>query len=84
MHMERLWSVSTTPQRPVGVEGSRRYSTWRPALVLASRRISAYLSEPTQPMKRTEEGGRMYCFCREIKDMLVSGMDQIFRSSGFG
>lgn len=35
--------------------------------MLASRRMSAYLSEPTQPMKRTEEGGRMYCFCRETK-----------------
>lgn len=36
--------------------------------MLASRRMSAYLSEPTQPMKRTEEGGRMYCFHRETKN----------------
>lgn len=50
--------------------------------MLASRRMSAYLSEPTQPMKRTEEGGRMYCFCAEKgRKKIVSGMDQI---SGFG
>lgn len=51
--------------------------------MLAPRRISAYLSEPTQPMKRTEEGGRMYCFCAEKEETKsVSRMDQI-RGLGF-
>lgn len=49
-----------TPQRPVGVCSSTRYSTRRPAVLQAEWRIEAYLSAPTQPMKRVEEGGRMY------------------------
>ena len=60
MHMLLLWPVITTPQRPVGCLSSIRYSARRPALSQASRRVSAYLSAPTQPMKTTEEGGSMY------------------------
>ena len=60
VHMLREWPVTTTPQRPVGVCSSTRYSTRRPAVLQAERRVEAYLSSPTQPMKRVEEGGRMY------------------------
>lgn len=60
MHMLREWPVMMTPHRPVGTVLSTRYSTRRPAESQAERRIEAYLSSPTQPMKTVEEGGRIY------------------------
>ncbi len=60
VHMLRKWPVVITPQRPVGTFSSTRYSTRRPAVLHVSRRIEAYLSLPTQPIKRVEDGGRMY------------------------
>ena len=50
----------TTPQRPVGCVVEVRYSARRPAASLRSWRSWAYLSWPTQPMKMTDFGGRMY------------------------
>ena len=60
MHMLREWPVMITPHRPVGTFSSTRYSTRSPAILHVSRRIEAYLSSPTQPIKRVEDGGRIY------------------------
>ena len=48
--IERCCPVITTPHRPVGCVVDVRYSARRPAASLRSRRMSAYLSWPTQPM----------------------------------
>lgn len=60
VHMLRECPVMITPHRPVGMFSSTRYSTRRPAVLHVERRMEAYLSLPTQPMKRVEDGGRIY------------------------